>query len=116
MIRTLLRIQWINLRRDRLAQLLTFVVPVAFFTIFALIFGGRGVTLRLDRAPERPIDGLAPTTDATTLTGTVLDVDRELPALLQRVAAAGHAVEDLDVRRPSLQSVFLHLTGRELRE
>jgi ABC-2 type transport system ATP-binding protein len=78
--------------------------------------GGRGVTLRLDRAPERPIDGLAPTADATTLAGTVLDVDRELPALLQRVAAAGCAVEDLDVRRPSLQSVFIHLTGRELRE
>jgi ABC-2 type transport system permease protein len=42
MIRTLLRIHWINLRRDRVAQLLTFVVPMAFFTIFALIFGGRG--------------------------------------------------------------------------
>jgi hypothetical protein len=41
MIRTLLRIHWINLRRDRVAQLLTFVVPMAFFTIFALIFGGR---------------------------------------------------------------------------
>jgi ABC-2 type transport system permease protein len=42
MIRTLLRIHWTNLRRDRVAQLLTFVVPMAFFTIFALIFGGRG--------------------------------------------------------------------------
>jgi ABC-2 type transport system permease protein len=42
MIRTLLRIHWTNLRRDRVAQLLTFVVPMAFFTVFALIFGGRG--------------------------------------------------------------------------
>jgi ABC-2 type transport system permease protein len=42
MIRTLLRIHWTNLRRDRVAQLLSFVVPMAFFTIFALIFGGRG--------------------------------------------------------------------------
>ena len=42
MIRTLLRIHWTNLRRDRVAQLLAFVVPMAFFTIFALIFGGRG--------------------------------------------------------------------------
>jgi ABC-2 type transport system permease protein len=42
MIATLLRIQWTHLRRDRVAQLLTFVVPVAFFTIFAIIFGGRG--------------------------------------------------------------------------
>ena len=42
MILTLLRIHWTNLRRDRVAQMLTFVVPMAFFTIFALIFGGRG--------------------------------------------------------------------------
>ena len=42
MIRTLLRIHFTNLRRDRVAQLLAFVVPMAFFTIFALIFGGRG--------------------------------------------------------------------------
>jgi len=41
MIRTLLRIHWTNLRRDRAAQVLSFVVPVAFFTIFALVFGGR---------------------------------------------------------------------------
>jgi ABC-2 type transport system permease protein len=42
MIRTVVRIHWTNLRRDRVAQLLTFVVPMAFFTIFALVFGGRG--------------------------------------------------------------------------
>ncbi len=49
MIRTLLRIHWINLWRDRAAQLLSFVVPVAFFTIFALVFGnaGRDVTPRV---------------------------------------------------------------------
>ena len=39
---TLLRIGWTNLRRDRTAQLLTFVVPIVFFTIFASVFGGRG--------------------------------------------------------------------------
>ena len=41
MIRTVLRIHWTNLRRDRVAQMLTFIVPMAFFTVFALIFGGR---------------------------------------------------------------------------
>ena len=41
MILTLWRIHWTNLRRDRIAQLLTFLLPVAFFTIFALVFGGR---------------------------------------------------------------------------
>jgi hypothetical protein len=44
------------------------------------------------------------------------DVAIELPPLLARVHAAGRSVLDVDVRGPSLQSVFIHLTGRELRE
>jgi len=40
MIRSLLRAHAIGLRRDRPAQILTFVVPIVFFTIFALVFGG----------------------------------------------------------------------------
>lgn len=42
MITTLLRIYWTNLRRDRVAQLMVFVLPIAFFTVFAAVFGGRG--------------------------------------------------------------------------
>jgi ABC-2 type transport system permease protein len=42
MIGTLLRIFWIHLRRDRVVWLLTFIVPVAFFSIFAIIFSGQG--------------------------------------------------------------------------
>lgn len=42
MIRTLLRISWITLRRDRVALLLTFLLPIAFFSIFAIVFGGMG--------------------------------------------------------------------------
>ena len=44
------------------------------------------------------------------------DVAAELPPLLERVRAAGRSVEDVEVRGPSLQAVFIHLTGRELRE
>ncbi len=77
---------------------------------------GRVVTLRLDRAPEQPVAGLAATDEPATFCGQVGNVDAELTALLGRVAAAGCAVRDLEVRHPSLQSVFLHLTGRELRE
>jgi len=42
MIATMLRIFWIHLRRDRVVWLLTFIVPVAFFSIFAVIFSGMG--------------------------------------------------------------------------
>ncbi len=38
---TLLRIGFINLRRDRVAQALTFVLPIVFFSIFATVFGGQ---------------------------------------------------------------------------
>jgi hypothetical protein len=44
------------------------------------------------------------------------DVATELPPLLDRVRRAGRLVDDVDVRGPSLQAVFIHLTGRELRE
>jgi linearmycin/streptolysin S transport system ATP-binding protein len=39
-----------------------------------------------------------------------------LPELLQRVAAAGVAVHAVEVVEPDLEAVFLHLTGKALRE
>jgi ABC-2 type transport system permease protein len=41
-MRTLLRIGWINLKRDRVGQALTFLLPIIFFSIFASVFGGQG--------------------------------------------------------------------------
>jgi ABC-type multidrug transport system permease subunit len=41
-MRTLLRIGWLNLKRDRVAQALTFLLPVIFFSIFATVFGRQG--------------------------------------------------------------------------
>jgi ABC-2 type transport system ATP-binding protein len=62
----------------------------------------RQVTLFLDNGEQR--------------TARVENVAAELPSLLQQVIAEGRAVDDVEVRGPSLQSVFIHLTGRELRE
>ena len=42
MIATLLKAGWLNLRRDRVAQALTFLLPIVFFSIFAAVFGGQG--------------------------------------------------------------------------
>jgi ABC-2 type transport system permease protein len=42
MIATLLRAGWLNLKRDRVAQALTFLLPILFFSIFASVFGGQG--------------------------------------------------------------------------
>jgi hypothetical protein len=54
--------------------------------------------------------------DPRQLRARLRDVASELPQLLDRVRQAGRAVEDVEVRGPSLQAVFIHLTGRELRE
>jgi ABC-2 type transport system permease protein len=42
MIATLLKAGWLNLKRDRVAQALTFLLPIVFFSIFASVFGGSG--------------------------------------------------------------------------
>ena len=78
----------------------------------------RLVTLRVDAPftngaqPGLEIDAA----DSRVVRARLVDVGAELPPLLDRLRATGRAVEDLDVRGPSLQAVFIHLTGRELRE
>lgn len=42
MISVVMKCCWLNLKRDRVALALSFVLPVAFFSIFAGIFGGMG--------------------------------------------------------------------------
>jgi len=76
----------------------------------------RHVSLSVERLPERPLAGLAADADGHTLRAEVRDVAAELPALLQQAAAAGLVVRDVAVKGPSLHAVFIHLTGRELRE
>jgi ABC-2 type transport system ATP-binding protein len=46
----------------------------------------------------------------------VEDARSELPAILSDVAAAGVAVRSVEVTEPDLEAVFLHLTGRALRD
>jgi ABC-2 type transport system ATP-binding protein len=40
----------------------------------------------------------------------------ELPAILTEVAATGVLVRSVEVAEPDLEAVFLHLTGRALRD
>jgi ABC-2 type transport system ATP-binding protein len=40
----------------------------------------------------------------------------EIAAILDEATSRGIGVEDVSLRRPNLESVFLHLTGRELRD
>ena len=76
----------------------------------------RVLSLTVDRVPAAAIEGLAAVPGERVLRADVGDVGAEVPELIRRVRAAGLAVEDVQVRGPSLHAVFLHLTGRELRE
>jgi ABC-2 type transport system ATP-binding protein len=44
------------------------------------------------------------------------DARTRLPAILQEVAGAGVAIKSVEVAEPDLEAVFLHLTGRALRD
>jgi ABC-2 type transport system permease protein len=64
MIAPVLRVSWLALVRDRWALVLSFLVPVAFFSILALVFGGVG----RERLP--------------TVRVAVADEDRSVPSAL----------------------------------
>jgi linearmycin/streptolysin S transport system ATP-binding protein len=77
----------------------------------------RIVTLRIDAPMSVPLPGVEiAAEDPRLLRAKVTNVATELPALLGAISAQAREVEDVEVRGPSLQSVFIHLTGRELRE
>jgi ABC-2 type transport system ATP-binding protein len=78
----------------------------------------RRVVLKLDSATRA--DGFRAWPD-TTIEGAIVrcqveNVGRDLAALLSRAADAGADVLDVQIESPTLQAVFIHLTGRELRD
>jgi ABC-2 type transport system ATP-binding protein len=84
------------------------------------------VARTLGHAPEvvvtldRPVDPAAlpagAAAEGATVRLGVADLGAGLPALLGRLHAAGYGVADVRIVHPDLNAVFLHLTGRELRE
>ena len=57
MIGTLMRIGWLNLKRDRVAQALTFLLPILFFSIFATVFSNQSDPTRRVRVAVVDEDG-----------------------------------------------------------
>jgi len=78
----------------------------------------RHVRLQLDKPITKPFPPWQVSSDsvAQRLETRVNDVARQLPGLLEGVRAAGYGVTNVEVRAPSLHDVFLHLTGKELRD
>lgn len=77
----------------------------------------RRVTLTLEAPLADPAGlGAEVREDGLALSRGMSDLAVGLPALLAEVHRREGKVVDLRVEAPSLQAVFLHLTGRELRE
>ena len=55
-------------------------------------------------------------TSGRVISARMPEVATGLPPLLDDIRGAGDEVDDVEVRPPSLQAVFIHLTGREIRE
>jgi ABC-2 type transport system permease protein len=85
MIRPLVRIAWLSLLRDRTALGLTFVLPLVFFSVFALLFGFRGD--EKGKKPAKPI--------------LILLVDLDQTDASRRLADGLARQEALTVARPA---------------
>jgi ABC-2 type transport system ATP-binding protein len=63
-----------------------------------------------------PTGGLNGHADARVLRAQIASIADDLPLLMESISRFGGEVMDVEVQAPNLQAVFLHLTGRELRE
>ncbi len=85
MIATVMRIALLSLWRDRVAQALSFVLPVVFFSIFAAIFGGRG------ERPTPRVEVAVVDEDRSELSGRLVAALTREPTLKVRTTAKADA-------------------------
>ena len=62
------------------------------------------------------LDGTSPSLSASKVTALVDDSNRVLPRLFESAAKANIRITSVDIQEPNLETVFLHLTGRALRD
>ncbi|MEM7585606.1 MAG: ABC transporter permease [Acidobacteriota bacterium] len=93
MIATLVHVSWLNLRHDRVALVLTFVLPLVFFSIFSLVFGA------MDHERLRPIATVLAVEDDHPVSTQLADLLREDPGLaIQELEGADGAREEARLR------------------
>jgi len=82
------------------------------------------VTVRAPGDPERLAEAFQAGLDGVTRTRTVLDgvevqvrgVDRLVPRVVATAESAGYSLADISVTEPTLETVFIGLTGKDLRD
>jgi ABC-2 type transport system ATP-binding protein len=113
--------------RNRSALLTAVVAPLAMAVVFGLLLGGTdslSITIGVvdsDRSELTTgyVDGLLASNGDDSPVEFVAVTDDAGPAIATIVAAAsgtGIAITGIEVHEPNLEAVFLHLTGRALRD
>jgi len=77
---------------------------------------GQQMHIRFSQPPQRVPAPLSLVAGGLEAWGPVGDVARDMPRLLSRLNIERAQVESVSLISPTLHNVFLHLTGRELRE
>ncbi len=86
MTATLLYLNWLNLRRDYLAVSLIFLLPILFFSLYALIFGSMGGS----------------ESSASKVKVTVLDLDHSVSSRNLQQLLAGHPAITSPIESPTI--------------
>ena len=92
---------------------------IASGTFDELLDASIGRRRRVTFTLSQPCSNLPPGCEASgthAATFFVDEITRDLPQRLQQFAESGATVSDLAIEVPTLQAVFLHFTGHELRE
>jgi ABC-2 type transport system ATP-binding protein len=76
----------------------------------------RRIVMRLDRPLDRQLPGMLQGTHPAEVIVETEDVVKDLPSTLATLEAVDRRIEDFGIEAPNLHAVFIHLTGRELRE
>lgn len=80
------------------------------------VFGyKRIIQFFLDRLPAAPNPDFVVDREKISISITVESID-ELPLLITDLCTRGLKIKDIEIITPNLQDLFLHLTGRKLRE
>ena len=77
---------------------------------------GRAATPTRRRAPARPRRRHRPTVVGEPVQLTARALEGLLPRVLDAAEAGGFTVHDLSIDEPTLETVFINLTGKDLRE
>ena len=100
MIATVMRIALLSLWRDRVAQALSFALPIVFFSIFAAIFGGRG-----ERATPR-VEVAVVDEDHSELSGRIVEaLGRESTLKLRTVVKDGDPTTERPLDRDAARAL-----------